>query len=70
MELLAEDEEKVLQKWKDQNTIEEAKEAEKKELAMTTIKIKPKKQEKKKEIIDNQIEDDDNLIKVDQEDIK
>ena len=69
MELLAEDEEKVLQKWKDQNTIEEAKEAEKKELAMTTIKIKPKKQEKKKKIIDNQIEDDVNL-KVDQEDIK
>ena len=37
---------------------------------MTTIKIKPKNQEKKKVIIDNQIEDDDNLIKVDQEDIK
>ena len=70
MELLAEDEEKVLQKWKEQHTIEEAKEAEKKELAMTTIKIKPKNQEKKKVIIDNQIEDDDNLIKVDQEDIK
>ena len=70
MELLAEDEEKVLQKWKEQHTIEEAKEAEKKELELTTIKIKPKKQEKKKEIIDNQIEDDDNLIKVDQEDIK
>ena len=70
MELLAEDEEKVLQKWKEQHTIEEAKLLEKKELAMTTIKIKPKNQEKKKVIIDNQIKDDDNLIKVDQEDIK